>query len=108
MEKKLTIAKKLLRDQKEELRSAQDFIDAAEEKYIGKSLEQEITRWTEDKEEREVYIEALQDYVDLIESQIKQGEEHDKEQEILAGYKADEAKVAELRNEANAMCEHND
>jgi uncharacterized FlgJ-related protein len=80
MDKKLQIAKRLLKDQKEELRSAQDFIDVAEEKYIGKSLEQEITRWTEYKEEREVYIEALQDYVDLIESQIKQEEEHDAEE----------------------------
>jgi hypothetical protein len=98
MDTKLELAKQLLEEKKESLLQAQEFVVEANSKFIGKALEKEIKRWNEDASEQEVYIEALAEYIDKIEGQIQQGLDHD----------ADEAKVAELRNEANAMCEHND
>ena len=96
--KKLVFAKKMLAEYQQKVGWWRNSAIEAEDNYKGNVLKENIERYNRWIEEDGVMAEALQDYVDLIESQIKQGEEHD----------ADEAKVAELRNEANAMCEHND
>ena len=98
MDKKLQIAKEFLKDRTEAKKMWQEQLFNADKKYIGKMLEareKELSNWID---ETKVEIEMAEKYIYEIEMQIKQGEEHD----------ADEAKVAELRNEANAMCEHND
>jgi len=69
---KLELAKKLLKSNTEDIKQAQEFIDKAEEKYIGKALEQEIRRWTEDKEERQVMVEALEHLVWELENFLRQ------------------------------------
>jgi hypothetical protein len=98
MDKKLQIAKQLLKDNQDEVEQFGEMLHGADKQFVGATLKEKEAQFTKWALEAQVYIEALQDYVDLIESQIKQGEEND----------ADEAKVADLRNEANAMCEHTD
>jgi hypothetical protein len=95
---KITYAKKFLKDKQETKEMYQEQLFNADKKYIGKMLEQrekELSKWID---ETKVEIEMATMYItDAIYKEM-QGAEHDE----------DEAKVAELRNEANAMCEHTD
>lgn len=68
---KIKIAQELLTDNASDLEQAKEFISKADSKYIGRALEQEIKRWTEDKEQREVMAEALDHYIWELENFLK-------------------------------------
>jgi hypothetical protein len=86
---KLKLAQVLLVDNANDLSMAQEFIDEASDKFIGKALEQEIKRWTEDKEQREVIAEALDHYVWELENFLKQDNSISIEEEKVNKIQAD-------------------
>ena len=86
---KLKIAQRLLVDNASDLDMAQEFIDEASDKFIGKALEQEIKRWTEDKEQREVMAEALDHYIWELENFLKQDNSISLEEEKVNKIQAD-------------------
>ena len=74
-QEKLEQVKYLLKEKKESLQQAQEFIDDAEDKFVGKYLTKEIERWTADKQEQEIYIEALDHLQWELENFLKQDAE---------------------------------
>jgi hypothetical protein len=77
---KIKIAKQLLADEKDDLTMAQEFIDQADQAFFGKALEKEIARWTKDKEQREIKIEALEMLIKEEEAMEQQAADHDREE----------------------------
>ena len=78
---KIKIAKQLLADEKDDLTMAQEFIDQADQAFFGKALEKEIARWTKDKEQREIKIEALEMLIKEEEMREQQAADHDAEEQ---------------------------
>ena len=77
---KIKLAKQLLADEKDDLAMAQEFIDQADQAFFGKALEKEIARWTKDKEQSELKIEALTMFItDLVYKEM-QSNDHDREE----------------------------
>ena len=60
---------------------AQEFIDQADQAFFGKALEKEIARWTKDKEQREIKIEALEMLIKEEEAMEQQAADHDREEQ---------------------------
>ena len=95
---KLDKAKEFLKEAEQKLVWWKKDFEEVDKIYVNEykeNVQEMYGRWIVEEETK---VEAFSRYISEIEMQIKQGEDHD----------ADEAKVAELRNEANAMCEHND
>ena len=78
---KIKLAKQLLADEKDDLTMAQEFIDQADQAFFGKALEKEIARWTKDKEQREIKIEALEMLIKEEEMREQQAADHDREEQ---------------------------
>ena len=78
---KIKLAKQLLADEKDDLTMAQEFIDQADQAFFGKALEKEIARWTKDKEQREIKIEALEMLIKEEEAMEQQAADHDREEQ---------------------------
>jgi hypothetical protein len=77
---KIKLAKQLLEDEKSDLIMVQEFIDEANQKFFGKALDEETARWTKDKKEREIKIEALTMFIKEEEAMEQMGADHDKEE----------------------------
>ena len=82
MENKLKIAKDYLVYKLEDIKTEKEFVSEAPEKYTGKTLIDEIRRWSENVAQSEVIIEAMKMYIDDLEMKEQQAEEHDREMMI--------------------------
>ncbi len=66
---KLKTAERVLDWKIGDMESEQEFVAEAPNKFIGKALEDEVSRWTKNVEESQVIIEALKDYIIKLEKE---------------------------------------